>query len=296
MTTDGPQWSAGHQPVTDFHTGLLAKVAKVRVLNGLWLCHDLDTLEEQGAVSIKVPTKRGDIVTVRLLDTDVAKENLFCSGPVRVTSCSWSGVYDRLVALINGRLPKPVYKEGIRGRVELLQKRFPQGMEFESVVDFNDDLLSFLLPRIGVTPPRWVRLSTLVADQEWMETFLRAATLLGNPSERFWWWCRETSTRREPKAAEMVNLCPCTLAGCLIPRAETLAVSMRMRGPVIRGIGQEEYEAAISVALPGDAITITSNQGLPPVWRSFAPSDFRPSALLLWLIGGLFDPETIIER
>ena len=48
---------AGHQAVLDVHTGLLAKIALTG--NGVWVVHDLDTMEERGTVTIQVPTEKG---------------------------------------------------------------------------------------------------------------------------------------------------------------------------------------------------------------------------------------------
>lgn len=272
----------GHQPITNLHTGLIAKVAKLSELDGVYMIHDLDTLAEPGALVIRLPTRvgapeQGFRIVVERPDT----RHLFIRGPVTLTDLS--RLEQSLITLANRTIPKPFLREIVKERIERLCTAFPSGKEFSSVTALNIDLMSWVLPRLGVAVQRTILLSELLNMETSKEALGQVVREVG--VEGFWLWERESSTRIAlPSLSGVDELIG---RGALIPQAIALGKLTRLLGySVIRGTGQARYENGFSGA---DDMTVTSCQGVPPLWAALVSPGFRPSALLLYLMGGQFD-------
>ncbi|MBU1111079.1 hypothetical protein KKB83_05700 [Patescibacteria group bacterium] len=305
------KWIAGHQPVLDFHTGLLAKLWVVSRRDGFpptrgtLLLHDLDTLQERGSRTIQIPNPRGQNTKgIRLVRGRIQPDQLFTAGPV--VCGDWDDVRRALVTLADGE--KGLYKLSDR-RIRALRRAFPPSRKFKDVAELNIALLRFILPRIGIPVPRIVRLSDLLGQRNWQRnilTVLKDLNSWGNAIRRadgrvssipFWAWDKQEQKRLPVGSVSQALIL--AQRGQLIPQAAPLVyiVRCRLKRPMVRGTGGAKYEKPLERAARQQrwriarAVTITSTQGCPAAWLS--PKGFRPSALLLWLMGGNFDPRQI---
>lgn len=166
----------------------------------------------------------------------------------------------------------------------------------------NRDILWFILPRLGVWVAPSLMLSALLETEEGQSSLeetikLMRKVLPKNPP--FWKWDKEkfqryplTNWSEVEKLFSKKKLIPKKLALSCFLRC------LKAKG-IIRGSGQARYEASflenfrnLVFQLP-PTITLTSYQGVLPIWKEKVPNTFRPSALLLWLMGGQFDSAEI---
>jgi hypothetical protein len=284
-------WVSGHQPIANFHTGLIAKIYETTKRKGTFLVHDLDTLEERGACTIIIPTSHGKLSPFRICSA-VSKNKLFIYGPVTCTNLS--GLTEPIKSLANGRLPKPMLEE-IGLRLEYLNKVFPVDRRFKSVTQLNMDLLNLVTSRIGIVMPSILYLSEVLRETSWqaiISQYIQEKTF----TYRNFWVKTDNEERRPALPTDPLE--GLVEQGELIPKAATLGfLLIKMGIHTIRGIGQERYERESGlVHNDTEAVTITSDQSVPSIWKEFVPKDFRPSALLLWLLGGQFDPKAVIKN
>lgn len=303
---------SGHQPIADFHTGLIAKVwatGKRRV----FFLHDLDALAEKGSKGIRVPKPRGrNTDLVRLIAPKLDKRQLFTAGPVQI--CGLGLLGERLITLADGKVRG--FKSEFKNRLEEFATYFPEGTRFESVAELNVSILRFVLPRIGVAIPRLEMLSDWMNTSEWkvaalglldcLSDFLRVYSQVGGRNcdqLPFWGWdVLEQNRFRISSAGEAREL---AANGWLIPKAPALIWILRvgLGLKMIRGLGGANYEKSIERAASelgrkiASTRTISSRQGVPEPWQGLVrDTNFRPSALLLWLMGGEFVPPSALRR
>jgi len=296
------KWIGGHQPILDFHTGVIAKIWTIWKKNGIIVFHDLDTLEEKGSISLKIPINQKDFKHFSLLETIPSKKKLFTIGPVKVKKEFREELLAFLISLAAGEIPRH-HLEDVKERIIKLQSIFG-GREFRTIAHLNRDLLWFILPRLGVwVRPSWMLSELLLKNERWKRGLRQTVALMKKFSPKsppFWRWDKE-NFQRHPitnwKEAEKL-----LLKGELIPRRLALSCLLRCVGAkgVVRGPGQERYETEFLKRLHyylgpkfPSVITVASQQGVPPIWRKKSPETFRPSALLLWLMGGQFEPRGV---
>jgi len=287
-------WAGGHQPIIDFHTGLLAKFYVVIVeKRGRFIFQDLDTLEEKGAVGFTIPFKKGNGKVVKIVE--IAKKQrkmLFAAGPVKVAQ-----YHDILMPLLRSLADGNIQKgdlQAVAGRVEELISVVEPGREFASVAELATVICNFIFPDIGLPKTEFAFLSEVIWT-EWLDTLSEATEIY----DFNYFWIKQNGTRTRPQDDKEVK--EALLQKKLIPKAAPLAYCVRRNGySLVNGTGQEKYEKAdgyVALLLQKTKSEVaTSQQGLPPKWKELVGVDnFRPSALLLWLLGGRFDPQQIIR-
>ena len=297
-----------HQPVLDFHTGILAKLWAVAAVGGVFLVHDLDTLREKGSDNLQVPKPRGgDCKVIRLIQEKPSRDKCFTVGPVTVAYPR--RLEEALVSLANGKV-----KGEFRRRALYFTDEF-EGLEFTNVCELNLAILEWVLPFLEMDFPPTVKLSAWLEGREWslvLEHFLEyypdyadALSELGIEYRRLplWGWDRQNKERFQVTSLEEAY--SLLREGRLIPKGRELVWLIRgeLGYPMIRGLGGESYEAPLEKMAQklgkrlAPTVTITSRQGVPSKWRGVVRDPyFRPSALLLWLMEGYFDPIFIIRR
>lgn len=285
-------WLAGHQPVLDFHTGLVAKAYETQRRGGTFLFHDLDTMEEDGAFRVGIPNPAGGINRVPLLNiTNGSRKQIFSFGAAPVMPNVGELLRQAVKTWANGRLPKPLLDEvsqRIKSFAEALEGMERRGAALPTVV--TRFVLWHVIPRLGFCAPRILFFSDLLREEgEWKRKVESAWDRFGRDE----FWALNGGTRHPVEVG--VDVTHLIADGKLIPKAVALAYMLRGGDyAIIRGTGQARYEGERSEVLPeAECITVTSHQGVPPAWRALAPEGFRPSALLLWLLGGQFDPELV---
>jgi hypothetical protein len=296
----GNKWVGGHQPLLDFHTGIIAKVWMIGEKDGVIIFHDLDTLEEKGSVSFKIPINQRNFKDFSLLETIPPRKKLFLVGPVKVKRDFGKELFTIFTTLASGEISKH-HLEDVKERILKFQNTFG-GREFRTIAHLNRDILWFILPRLGVWVAPSLMLSELLETEEGQSSLEETIKLMRELSPKnppFWGWNKEKFERYPITNWDEVE--KLLSKKKLIPKKLALSCFLRclkVKG-IIRGPGQARYEAGflenfrnLTFPLP-PAITLTSYQGVPPIWREKVPNDFRPSALLLWLMGGQFDPKDI---
>ncbi|OGM27998.1 hypothetical protein A3D00_04620 [Candidatus Woesebacteria bacterium RIFCSPHIGHO2_02_FULL_38_9] len=296
---------AGHQAVLDVHTGLLAKIALTG--NGVWVVHDLDTMEERGTVTIQVPTEKG--TTTVPLYKGVDKNKL------SATSAEYIGVRgakvdERLTSFLKplGAFNK-IFLDGMRRRAEALDRSFPPGRVV--VAERNTELLEHMLPDLGLQSPQFLYLSGLLA-QDRVKGILAESLERQFKANEFWAWNddgKRGNVRDANHAAELLD------HGRLIPKAIALSnlfhrIAQESDLGIVGGLGQGRYErGAVSrgISLPSvrEKSIVTSHLGLrtdqlnndgalPQAAKNWSlQANFRPSATVMYLLGLPFDQGNI---
>lgn len=296
------KWIGGHQPILDFYTGVIAKVWMIWKKNGIIVFHDLDTLEERGSISLKIPMiNQKDFKYFSLLETIPLKKKLFTIGPVKVKKKIGKELSTALMTLAGGKIPGH-HLEDIKERAIKLQNAFG-GREFRTIAHLNRDLLWFILPRLGIwVRPSWMLSELLLKNGMWKKGLKQTVEIMHKLSPEnppFWRWEKENFQRYPLTSWKEIK--ELLQQGKLIPKALAFSCLLRCVGSkgIVRGPGQERYEANflkklhyLNPKLPS-IITVISQQGVPPIWSEKAPDGFRPSALLLWLMGGQFEPKEV---
>ncbi len=287
-------WAGGHQPVVDFHTGLQAKVYVIAAeKKGRFIFQDLDTLEEKGAISFMIPTKNGSKKTLKVIDvTKKQRKMLFSAGPVRVAQYQFF-----LMPLIMSLADRNVDKESLKAvsyRVEELISVIKPGEEFRSTAELVVNICNFIFPRIGLPAVKFELLSEILWT-EWYDALSESVELYDFNN----FWIRKNGTRVRPQNKREVE--QALVQKKLLPKAVPLAFCVRLNNySLVNGLGQEKYEKSdrhvARLLKKTKSEVATSRQGLPPEWEKLTKLDnFRPSALLLWLLGGYFDSSQIIR-
>lgn len=287
-------WVSGHQPLLDFHTGLLAKVYVVTVeKRGRFILQDFDTLEEKGAIGIAIPTKEGSKKNLKMVELEKKqRKNLFSVGPIKVAQYQ-SYLLPWLRSLAERNISKEILRD-VSVRVEELTSVIAPGKEFKNTTDLAINVYNFVFPKIGLPEVKFELASRLLWT-EWYESLLEAVELYNFNN----FWIQENGIRLRPSSKKEVMVALDQRK--LLPKAAPLAFCVRRSNfSLVNGLGQEKYEKAdvyISRLLKVTRSEVaTSRQGLPPEWKKLAGLDnFRPSALLLWLLGGNFNPVNIIR-
>jgi hypothetical protein len=273
-----------HQPVLNFHTGLIAKIWAMNTFPGyqsVWVVHDLDTLEEDGAINIKVPTKNG--VLSLPLYSRVDRNKLF------TTTAQYVGVKKVADVLVSWLEPSSRTVKQIRERADELDSRFTPG---EVVIGiWNTELLLYTLEFLGVPKPQQIfYLSHLLSSPEVKVKTKLLVDRFG--PQGFWEWEGDT---RKPLSSS-TNLLELVEEERLIPKAIPLSALFRLivgrEGVVIRGMGQAEYEKNCSDLPPvRKAPVVTSFQAF-----QLREVGVRPSALVMYLLGVKFDPHCVVWK
>jgi len=275
-----------HQPVAEFHTGLLAKVWALNNIFSdedvkIWVVHDLDSMEEEGSMSIHVPTIKG-LISIPLYSQ--VKRNMH---KLFITKCEYLGVKRVTEVVISWLQPSSRLVKEIRSRAEILDEKFPPGEVVVAVR--NTEMLLFLLEHLGVPKPDQVLyLSELLLEKK--EELKQLLYQFG--PEQF--WERDGDTRKPLSSS--TNLLELVEEGRLIPKAVPLSALLRLmvgrEGVLIRGMGQADYEK--------------NHPDLPPVRKAPVVTSFqafqlrevgvRPSALVMYLLGVKFDPHCVVWK
>jgi hypothetical protein len=276
----------GHQPVAEFHTGLIAKVFVLNQWIGkrVWIVHDLDSLEERGAVSITIPTKHGHVKHVPIFKVE-DRSRLFTSEGIFL---GIEKVVENIISWLEP--PKRKIKE-IRERKERFEKIFKPGIKCK-IGKFNTEITQFLIEEISegkISFPRdTIYLSEFLETTEGMEIMKEAIETFSPPKDFFWLWEDNTRKKLEEFASNLK----------LIPKALPLAFMFRKlagkNGVLVRGFGQKNYEESETPykdLLPEvrTKVTVSSVQTLPNI-------NLRPSLLLMYLLEIPFDPSKIIFK
>jgi len=294
---------ASHQPVLDFHTGLLAKVAYADT----WIVHDLDTLNEKGSLSIQMPTGNGT-KTIPLYKK-AENDKLF------VTQVEYKGVVeaklvDQLISLLkpSGYVNRP-FLERLRARASELDDRFPPGGVIPA--QRNTELLNYMLKDLGLKTPKFIYLSEILSYSRVKEILIKSLDQFN--SNDFWSW-EDNGNRAEVR--NLNHAIQLLQNGRLIPKAVPISYLFHSMAEevgvgVIGGVGQNNYESiakAGGIDLPSviNRLTVTSRQGLRAeeiptngalpvqVLKEWSiPENYRPSALVMWLLGIQFDKTSI---
>jgi hypothetical protein len=271
-----------HQPIADFHTGLLAKVWALHHFDGdkIWVVHNLDIMAKEGSMSIHVPTTKA-LTSIPLYSQ--VKRNMH---KLFITKCEYLGVKRVTEAVISWLQPSSRAVKEIRSRAKILDEKFPPGEVVVAVR--NTEMLLFLLEHLGVPKPDQVLyLSELLLEKK--EELNHLLYRFG--PEQF--WERDGDTRKPTSSTNLLELIE---EGRLIPKAVPLSVLLRLmvgrEGVLIRGMGQAEYEKNCS--------------DLPPVRKDPVVTSFqafqlrevgvRPSALVMYLLGVKFDPQCVVWK
>lgn len=298
-----------HQPVLNFHTGLVAKVAEASRRGGVFLIHDLDTLKESGSDLLRVPKPRGPgLGSIRLVEKRLPRKLLFTAGPVMIEGVEQ--IDHAVTSLADGKISGDFPE-----RVEEFMTCFPNGSHFGSIAELNLRILECVLPKIGVVMPRVERLSRWLGKAVWKEASLRFLDYYedfellwqkrgaGRGKMPFWRW--DSPNHRRHQVDSLDEARGLATEGLLIPKAIPLVwiVRVELGCPMIRGAGGAEYERPLEEVAGklkkriAPTTTVTSQQGVPEKWKpAVRDKNFRPSALLLWLLGGEFEHHRIIAR
>jgi len=117
------KWVGGHQPVLDFHTGLIAKIWMIGEKDGVIIFHDLDTLEERGSMSFRIPINQRNFKYFSLLEIMPSKKKLFLAGPVKVKKEFGKELFTIFTTLASGEIPRH-HLEDIKERILKFQNTF----------------------------------------------------------------------------------------------------------------------------------------------------------------------------
>jgi hypothetical protein len=277
-----------HQPLAEFHTGLLAKVWALHRFDGdkiykIWVVHDLDSMTEEGSMSIHVPSKNS-LTSIPLYSQVNRKRHMLFT-----SEAEYLGVRRVAEVVISWLQPSSKDVKEIRGRAEALDEKFPPQSVVVAVR--NTEMMLFLLEHIGVPKPDHVLyLSELLLQEK-----EKLKTLLGQFGiENFWEWDKEGNTRKPVTSTDLLELL--IEEGRLIPKAIPLIALLRMMtgesGFLIRGMGQAEYEKKFPY-LPRvrRAPIVTSFQAF-----QLGGVGLRPSAVLMYLLGVKFDPHCVLWK
>lgn len=293
----------GHQPVLDFHTGLLAKIN----LSKVWIVHDLDSLAENGSTAVSTPTQQGKVIQTNLY-RGIERANLFLTS-AEYLGIENAGLSDKLISFLKplGLINRRRIKE-IKERASLLDSKFPPGVV--NVAQRNTQLLQFVLPDLGITGEKsFLYLSEILCEEN-IKVLLSEILNEGVGGENFWAW--ENYQRRSIRDVELSSLLE---QGRLIPKAITLSllfhkIAEKKGWGIVGGLGQESYEAKAKLngtVFPDiKRVTVTSLQGLTEnfltnangesyvVLQSLKEKKYRPSAIIMWLLGIKFNPDNIV--
>jgi hypothetical protein len=279
----------GHQPVAEFHSGLIAKVFALNQWIGkrVWIVHDLDSLEEEGAISIKIPTKQGHVKHVPIFKVEDRSKLFTFEG-------TFLGIGKVVENIISWLEPSKWKIKKIREKKERFEKIFKPGTQCK-IGKFNTEIHQFLIEEIferKISFPRdTICLSDFLQTTEGMELMKETIETFSPPKDFFWLW--EDNTRK--KILEELKLKENVSNLKLIPKALALSFIFRKlageNGVLIRGLGQKKYESETPYKdlLPKVRIemTVSSVQTLPNI-------NLRPSLLLMYLLDIQFDPSKII--
>lgn len=276
-------WMCGHQPVLNWHTGLLTKLVRSQQLGADFFFHNLDLLEEKGAMSVALPVNPGTVKQVRLV-AGIDKKKTFAHGRIAVSDTYIHELGSGIDTLAGGRLPK-VLVEQARSRISLLTELLPPGTVVNSVATLSQTLMGLALQGLGLGMPNVLLLSEMLVTPAWQRVVEEAVQVFG--ADQF--WELDSEGGRQQACAGLLALA--LTQGRLVPKALPLLWCQRRLGySLVAGLGQAKYEAVSPVAMPETrTVYVSSKQGLPDEWQGRAPEGFRPSALLLWLLGGQYD-------
>jgi hypothetical protein len=271
-----------HQPIADFHTGLLAKVWALHRFDGdkIWVVHDLDSMMEKGSMSIHVPTTNA-LTSIPLYSQVKRKMHMLFTA-----EAEYLGVRRVAEVVISWLQPSSKDVKEIRSRAEILDEKFPPGEVVVAVR--NTEMLLFILEHLGVPKPDQVLyLSELLLEKK--EELNQLLYQFG--PEQF--WERDGDTRKPTSSTNLLELIG---EGRLIPKALPLSALLRMvvgeDGVLIRGVGQADYEKTYpDLPRVRRAPIVTSFQAF-----QLREVGLRPSAVVMYLLGVKFDPQCVVWK